>query len=275
MTFENMGRGALNYLPCRYGRSKLMFRGPAKKLDKPYVAFLGGTETYGKFLKTPFTDMTQENLQITCVNFGCVNAGPDVFLNDPFVIPACSKARVTVIEVMGCNNLSNRFYSVHPRRNDRFLKASNLMQTVFRDIDFTEFTFTRHLLSRLKQQSPERYEILEAELKEAWVARMKALTSKIEGKVVLLWASEHAANAPYNGDGLGQDPLFVDADMLDEMRPHVTEIVEFTSSPEAKAAKLDEMVFSEMEKPAAEELLGHAAHQELAQQLSDVLAPLV
>ncbi len=36
---------------------------------------------------------------------------------------------------MGAQNLSNRFYAVHPRRNDRFLRASTLMKTIFREVD--------------------------------------------------------------------------------------------------------------------------------------------
>ncbi|MCF6445943.1 DUF6473 family protein [Nereida sp. MMG025] len=275
MTFENMGRGALTYLPCRYGRSKLVFRGPSKNLNKPYVAFLGGTETYGKFLKRPFADLVEQEIGLTCVNLGCVNAGPDAFLNDPFVTPACSKARATVIEVMGANNLTNRFYSVHPRRNDRFLKASGLMQTVFRDVDFTEFAFTRHLLSRLKELSPDRYEILEAELKEAWIARMKALVSKIEGKTVLLWASEHEQKDQNDLVGLGPDPLFVTRSMIDAVRPYVTEVIEYQPSAQARASKLDGMFLTEMEQPAAEDLMGQAAHEEIAGEVAEVLSRLL
>ena len=44
-----------------------------------------------------------------------------VFVNEPTVIDICSKALVTVVQLMGAQNTSNRFYAVHPRRNDRFL----------------------------------------------------------------------------------------------------------------------------------------------------------
>ncbi|MEZ5723123.1 MAG: DUF6473 family protein [Paracoccaceae bacterium] len=75
--------------------------------------------------------------------------------------------------------MSNRFYAVHPRRNDRFLRASNLLKTIYREVDFTEFNFTRHLLTRLKELSEDKFMMVEQELK-AWVARMKTLVSKIE-----------------------------------------------------------------------------------------------
>ena len=55
-----------------------------------------------------------------------------------------------MIQVSGAQNLSNRFHAVHPRRNDRFLRASTLLKTIYRDVDFTEFNFTRHLLTTLR-----------------------------------------------------------------------------------------------------------------------------
>jgi hypothetical protein len=44
MTYDALGAGALEYLPCRYGTSKLLFRGPRRSLNKPYLVFLGGTK---------------------------------------------------------------------------------------------------------------------------------------------------------------------------------------------------------------------------------------
>ena len=52
MTYDAAGPAPLDYLPCRYGTSKLMFRGPRRRLEAPYIAFLGGPETYGCLLYT-------------------------------------------------------------------------------------------------------------------------------------------------------------------------------------------------------------------------------
>ena len=149
MTFETMGSGPLDYAPCHYGDSRLVFRGPARLLRGDYVAFLGGTETYGKFLAAPYPVLVEDALGLPAANFGQINAGVDVYLNDPGVTAAAANAAVAVVQVMGANNMSNRFYTVHPRRNDRFLRASATMQAVFRDVDFTEFHFTRHMLGAL------------------------------------------------------------------------------------------------------------------------------
>ncbi|MCO4844197.1 MAG: hypothetical protein KC439_15065, partial [Yoonia sp.] len=54
----------------------------------------------------------------TCVNFGCVNGGVDAFVNDPTIMSACHDAQITVVQVMGANFLSNRFYylELHSKR---------------------------------------------------------------------------------------------------------------------------------------------------------------
>ena len=54
MAYEKLGGVSLNYDPCTYPDSKLMFRGPQRDLTSDYIAFLGGTETYGKFIAEPF-----------------------------------------------------------------------------------------------------------------------------------------------------------------------------------------------------------------------------
>ena len=275
MTYENLGLGALDYFPCRYGKSKLLFRGPRKKMAGDYLTILGGTETYGKYIETPYPALVEKLLGVECVNFGCMNAGVDVFANESTVIEACAKARVTVIQAVGAQNMSNRFYAVHPRRNDRFVQASTLMKTIFREVDFTEFHFTKHLLSTLQTLSPERFQVVEDELKAAWVARMKVLLGKIEGKTVLLWFAERTPEEKSVQGELGSDPLFVDRNMIEAIRPFVTEVVEITPSQQAKSAGIEGMLFPEMEQPAAQELMGPAAHEDAAQGLAARLRAMI
>ncbi|MCV6825909.1 MULTISPECIES: DUF6473 family protein [Halocynthiibacter] len=268
MAYENLGEGALDYLPCRYGKSKLLFRGPRRKMENAYIAAIGSTETYGKFVEEPFPNLVEKALGIETVNFGCVNAGPDVFLNEPVVLEACAKSRVTVVQAMGAQNMSNRFYAVHPRRNDRFLKASALMKTIFRDVDFTEFHFTRHMLQALKSLSNDRFALVEEELKAAWRARMQFLFEKIKGKTILLWVDNPN---PDTHTDLGPDPLFIDRSMIEAVRPFCTEVVEVQLSDAARTAGVKGMVYPEMEAPIAKEVMGLQAHTEVAQALAPVL----
>ena len=108
MAYAYPGDGALDYFPCRYGMSKLLFRGPHRELDGPFCAVLGGTETYGKFVADPYPALVEQMTGLRMVNLGCINAGPDVFLNEPAVIEIAALARATVVQVLGAQNLTNR-----------------------------------------------------------------------------------------------------------------------------------------------------------------------
>ena len=263
MTYDALGAGALDYLPCRYGTSKLLFRGPRRPLKEPYIAFLGGIETYGKFIANPFPELIEQSIGRICVNLGCVNAGVDVFATDPQIVKIASGADVTVLQLMGAHNMSNRFYTVHPRRNDRFLKPSTLLQAIYREVDFAEFNFNKHMLHRLYTLSPGRFDTVVVELQQAWLARMRMLLGKIEGKVVLLWFADHAPDDTFPPDQ-EKDPWFVTREMIEELRSMPAELVEVTASPSSCALGTEGMVFSPMETPIAQQLLGPAAHQEAA-----------
>ncbi len=276
MTYETVGRGALDYAPCRYGTSKLLFRGPKGKLDAPFVAFLGGTETYGKFVERPYPRLLQDRIKVGCINFGCINAGVDAYLNDPFVLDACAQAEVAVVQATGAHNMTNRFYSVHPRRNDRFVKASGLLQTIFRDVDFTDFNFTRHLLSTLLELSPDRFDIVRREIQEAWVARMEKLAGRLATKTILLWVADHPPEPEDRAatGGLGTDPLFITAEMIDRVRPYFTEFVQVVPSATARAIGTAGMHHSPLEAPMAETLPGVQAHEEVARALAPAITQL-
>ncbi|MEZ5768813.1 MAG: DUF6473 family protein [Paracoccaceae bacterium] len=271
MAYDNLGDGALDYFPCRYGKSKLTFRGPRRRLDGHYYAVLGGSEAYGKFVPRPFAIQAEELSGTKVVNLGNMNAGIDVYVGDQAVMEACAGAAATVLQISGAQNMSNRFYAVHPRRNDRFLRASNLLKTIYREVDFTEFNFTRHLLSRLKEIDEERFVMVEQELKEAWVARMKTLVSKIESPVVLLWLADHSPDDATSCTVDGSDPLFVDRDMVQQVMPYVAGTVEVVVAQQEIDVGFAGLVYSEMEAPAARGMLGTIAHEKAAQALVPVL----
>lgn len=276
MTYDALGPGALDYLPCRYGSSKLLFRGPRRDLETPYLAFVGGTETYGKFIEKPFAARVEEKIDTTCVNFGFPNAGIDAFAHDPFVVGATENAKITVVQVLGAQNMTNRFYAVHPRRNDRFVSASQMLQTIYREVDFADFHFNKHMLNRLMVVSPGRFEAVRAELQQAWLARMRLLLGQIKGKTILLWLSDHApaSNGAMDVETLGSDPLFVTREMMDEIAPHATKVVEVVASKESLAAGTDGMVFSQLEAMAAAEMMGPVAHTEAADAIVDAIRTL-
>lgn len=279
MAFEHPGAGALDYFPCRYGKSKVLYRGPRRRLDGAYAAVLGGSATYGKFVAAPFPALLEETLGVTVVNFGCMNAGVDVLVNDSSITDICTDARVTVVQLVGAQNMSNRFYAVHPRRNDRFLRASPLMKSLFAEVDFTDFHFTRHMLQHLRLIAPTKFGMIEAELKQAWVARMCQFLMRLQGRSVLLRLNEspgHGVEADRTvQDHLGPEPLLVDKEMEAEVTRHAGAIVHVTPSAKALAAGTDGMIFGEFDRAAAETMPGPAVHTEIAEALLPVMRRLM
>jgi hypothetical protein len=264
MAYAFPGEGALDYFPCNYGGSRLVFRGPRRSLDRPYIAFLGGTETYGKYVPDPFPDLVEDEVGFAAINLGCVNAGPDVYLNEPGVIEIAQRAEAVVLQVMGAVNLTNSYYSVHPRRNDRFITASPLLKALYREVDFTEFNFTKHMLTTLEATSKERFEVVSADLRRAWTERMRDLLGRLPPRTLLLWMADRA---PGVGRGLAQDPVLVDAPMIEAVRPAARAYVEAVSTIEARRASLEGKAFPALESLAAAALPGPAVHRDVAQRL--------
>lgn len=276
MKHDTLEEAGLSYAPCRYGNSRLFFRGPRRALDGRYIAFVGGTETYGKFIERPFPMLVEEKTGEICVNFGCVNASVDAFMNEPAVRAACHDAAVVVVQIMGAQNMSNRFYTVHPRRNDRFLRASTVLQAIYPEVDFSDFCFTRHLLSHLHAVDTDRFAIIREELQVAWLARMHSFLSEMGRRTLLLWFADHLpSDIPWEdrADPLRADPLFVTRRMVDSLRPVVRGVVMAQPSARALARRGEGMIHSPLQASAAAEMLGVAAHQEAAEALADALQP--
>lgn len=270
MAFDYLGVGALDYFPCRYGASKLLFRGPKISTSGKYCVAIGGSETFGKFVEQPYPELLANLTDRRVINLGCMYAGAEVFLNDPSVMEICNNAELTVVQLTGAQNMSNRFYSVHPRRNDRFLGGTSLLYTVFQELDFTDVHFTGHLLSKLQKTSASRFQMVRDELQSEWVCNMKSLLDGIGGKVVLLWLADHRPGDSQQ-KGRGLETMLLEPDMIDQLVDHHDGLVEIVATPDEITAGHDRMVFSMLEEPAARQMLGPIAHQEAARQLQPFL----
>lgn len=275
MAYVFPGEGSLDYFPCHYGSSRILFRGPRRDTNRAYVAVLGGTEAYGKFVPDPFPDLLERDLGLAVANLGCMNAGPDVFLHEPALTEVATQACATIVQITGAQNLSNRYYTVHPRRNDRFLAASPGLKALYPQVDFTEFSFTRHLLMALHSASPDRFEVVAEELRTAWLARMTTLLTRLRAPVALLWMAETAPPAPTRRANIGAGPALVDTDMISALRSLAAAYAEVVFSPQARAQGVAGMSFAPLEAPAAAQVPGPLAHREVANRLLPLIEDLI
>ncbi len=277
MGFGRQTSESIDYQWFSYLRSRVSFRGPAPDFDRPYIAFLGSSESFGKFVPDPFPRLLGHMLGTGCANFSALNAGVDMVLRDPSILLGCLNARVTVLAVSGAHNLSNRHYRVHPRRNDRFVGESSLLRGLYPEVDFTQIHFTRHLLATLAGDGT-RFSDVVRELRAAWLARMRTLLESIDGPVVLLWMADHAPPRPGEDAraslGAG-DPLFIDRAMVDALGPLTEDLVEVVATPEVLQAGRRGMVLGPGDAAAAARMPGPAFHAQVAEALAPVLARFV
>lgn len=246
-----------------------------RDLSQPYVAMLGGTATFGKFVATPYPALVEAVTGLTVANLGGLNAGPDFYLSDRSVLDIAARARVAVLQVAGAETQSNLFYTVHNRRNDRFLAASPELCALFPDVDFTEIHFTRHLLSVLQRTDPARFQIVVTALQANWVARMRQLLVHLPPRRVLLWLAETPPpKVAATVNATDAAPL-VDAEMLGALRHSVTQLVEVVPSTPSVAEGGDQTHLPEADALRACGLPGRAVHAEVADRLGPVISALV
>lgn len=274
-TLESLAREPeeIDYRIYRFGRSKQAFRGPPPDLGHPYVAVLGGTESYGKYVLRPYPAQLGDELPVGVANWATADAGPTFFLRDPVLLEACCHAEVTVVAVTHAFHNSNRYYSVFPRRNGQVMAVSEQLKALYPGIDFEEFHFVRPMLRRLWRHDAEAFDVIEREIQSAWVGRMGALMSAIESPKVLVWLSDQSPDdtKPFQGRHRGVGPAMVTRAMVDAVAAHAMAYVECVVPPgEADADRLTR-VFSEEERRSALMYPSEDMHAEMA----EVLYPVV
>lgn len=272
MPSVGMEQTGIDYRECSYGRSRLRFRGPARPLDGPYTAVIGGSEAYGRFVEAPFPDLLEKVIGEPVVNLGVNQAGLTLLLDDPSIIEIASRARLTIIQALGAQNMSNRFYRVHPRRNDRFLAASDSLRALYPDVDFTDFHFTGHLLAALVDRDPRRFRKVEAELRTAWLSRMRQIINWVGGETVLLWISDRRPEEDATLDGL--PPYLVDREMLEGLASEVAQIVEVVPGSAGDGAGLVGMQFDAEDREAALAHPNAEKHRQIAETLASIVSPV-
>lgn len=276
MSYDTLGPGVLDYFPCRYGTSDLLFRGPRRDLTSPYVAFIGGTLTFGKFIEQPFPLKVEHLTGLPSVNFGQVNAGIDVFSKDAVVSDAARKARVAVVEVLGAANLTNRLFTVHARRNDRLMRCTAELLRLYPEIDFTQFNFTRHLLSHLYLADEDRFSVVRRNLQRTWVRKMRSYLKKLDTKTVLLKVAAPDHDSDQNRlIGVKGEPVLVTDAMVDSLHDVVSAIVHVPMEIRGGGFSVSGMGFGELEIEAARAVAPPQVHNAAARALLPVLDRLM
>lgn len=231
---------------------------------QPLIAFLGGSETCGRDISQPFPALVEGAINRPVANLSAPHAGPDYFLCRPELLAVASRAEVAVLQLSGADVLSNPFYSVHCRRNDRFLAARPALRALFPEVDVTDIHFTRHLLQVLARTDDDRYACVAKVLRLTWLSRMRALLRRLQVPCILLTLGD-----PASGDGGDGLPFLVNAAMLDSLRPHARAVV---TAPASVQRRGPDPGHAAAGKP--QYLPGPAEHVDIADRLLSELRPV-
>jgi len=237
-----------------------------------YVAYIGGTETFGRFIETPYPMLLEDQSGLSSINLGCQNAGVEAFISSPELIDICSMAKVTVIEILGAPNMSNRMYTVDPRNNNRFVRASKSFKDTFPEMDFSKFDRTDDLLNEIACKAPDKVHLVRQEIQSAWVARMRTLLDKIAGRKILLWLADHVPFSAVAGGTICREPLFVDRAMLNAVTSRADRLIEIVATQDEITQGYEFLYHSDLEHAEAKEMLGPVVHARVAEALLPIIS---
>lgn len=138
--------------------------------------------------------------------------GVDYHLADRALADAAAQAHAFALVLPPLGNLNNPYYSVHPRRNDRFLAARAPLKTLFPEVDFTPMAFTGHALGTLAATCPERFAEVRHGLMAVWLDRMQTLLARLPVAGALIDLPAPGWLVRPHIPGTGRRRLFIDPD---------------------------------------------------------------
>ena len=243
-------------------RARQMFRGSIEALPPQFIAFLGGSEVCGRFVTYPFPDRIEQAFGFKTLNLGWSNAGLDAVLQDLAVIDLAKDAVLTVVQVLESPNLSNAFYKVHPRRNDRLTRICPALHDLYPEVDFTDVSFTGHLLRRLHGDQDPRFDQVIDALRRAWSSRMADLMASLSPPVLVVWLRRE-----------DQELSFLDRELVAAATDRAAALIEI---PVCDAGgDLEGMIFTARDLPIASRSLNVATHLRIANRLMPEILPFL
>jgi LPS sulfotransferase NodH len=85
------------------------FRGPVVDLSAPYVAVIGGAQTFGRFVSRPFPSLLADRLDLPVLNLGIGGAGPRHFRSAEYR-DVIANAETVVVQVLSGRSASNSMF---------------------------------------------------------------------------------------------------------------------------------------------------------------------
>jgi hypothetical protein len=219
--YRQRDRHLIDYQTYQLDGAREEFRGPPVTGDA-YVACVGASQTFGRFVQAPFPNLIARALGIEVLNLGRGGAGPTFPLGNPLLLERINHARAAVVQVFSARSQSNSLFQVldhgmfgRGRGNPQPISAADFYTALLQEDE------------QLARQ-------IVAETRANYVQSMTELLDAITVPKVLFWFSVRAPE--YREQWrlpihrlFGDFPQLVNREMVDQLRSHSDRYVECVS----------------------------------------------
>ena len=105
--YQNLDKDIIDYEI--YDFQGLKLRG-SKLGNTKYIAYIGASQTFGRFCQEPYPNILGKRLDIGTLNFGIGGKGPTYFLTNQTILEALNEAELVVIQVLSGRSVSNSVF---------------------------------------------------------------------------------------------------------------------------------------------------------------------
>lgn len=201
------------------GAGEQLFRGPVPDLDAPFIAFIGGAQTFGRFVPETFADLLGQRLAMPVLNLSIGGAGPRFGLLPP-IRRILARARLVVVQFYSGRSTSNSLID-----NSKSGRNSGIERATGKERP------TEAVFAEVFKTGDQAYIAkIVREMREDYIAAMNEFARVIGVPAVALWFSRRKPDyVTEYGDMFGINNLFpqlLDREVVDRVRPQLAGYVE-------------------------------------------------
>ncbi len=171
----------------RWGRpqwKRIGLRCDPSSIAGPYIAVLGGAETYGRHMSSPYAVTLSQMLGCQVMNLGTVHGGLDSLDRTIGLTAYARQAQAIVIECPDPRHSTNAYYHVHRYNNDRVIGVTAAFRAAFRGIDTGSLHYVGHVWKACQTIDPDRTAQMAMDIQLDARQRFTTYVSQFESPVV-------------------------------------------------------------------------------------------
>jgi len=232
MSYQDIDFQVIDYNLVALPNAGIRIRGPLpSNLEAGgYICALGAAQTFGRFAERPFLSLVGESIQAETLNLGWAGAGPAQYVSRSKVLEAINRASLAIVQVMSGRSVSNSYFENTGAGSLRPWSAPPGQTPRHAEIEYTEL---------FEREGEAVIRALVAETRERYIDEFATLLGAIKVPKILFWFSERSPDYLefYRRGGdrsaggfLGHFPQLVNAQMLEQLKPHADQYVECISA---------------------------------------------